>query len=603
MALATAPALGACGGAPPPTEDTYTDELALMADHVTDPHDLPLDTTVTGVFDRHQRVYGFTFEAKAGATIRLSVETRAGREAKVPGATLDTIAAVFAMPGDRRGERLAQEDDGAGGTQAALPAVAIKQDGKYLLVFSSWDDPGLDGSFTVRASCDGTDYQCRRPVPANTCVANTRYVQGGTVIGTETWNDCTIVLLETVKVAAGAVLTIRPGVTVKGNYIGTGAYGTVGLEVEGALQAVGTKDQPVVFTALQAGWVGISLKGASSTLRNVYIEKAQRGVSISGSGNTLRDVNINSGDLGLVVTGSSADNRVERLRVAQTNSGVLFEPNGSATIDDSVILGKGNGSGIGIESRSQNVSQFRRAYVAGFADGLRLDGSALEVYDGTITKNTRGVTITGPNAGVKPPYTCPTVAAAPPVVYTPPTPPYLPRDPVFVRTDITKNTEYGVKLLAPELFVVEESNVSGNGAGIIVESDSLHPDSRVVRSNVFNNGASVQVESSHVNGRLNISGNYWAKISDPELSTSWRMTHSIQRTCTAAECVDSRCGSSYTCGAQVYQGGRYVYPNCTATVTASWNGQFTFTGFSPVELSAGPRLADLSDEVKAARGQ
>jgi hypothetical protein len=32
-------------------------------------------------------------------------------------------------------------------------------------------------------------------------------------------------------------------------------------------------------------------------------------------------------------------------------------------------------------------------------------------------------------------------------------------------------------------------------------------------------------------------------------------------------------------------------------VTAEWEGQILFTGFSPVELEAGPSLQDYTDQV------
>jgi len=581
------PFFAACSSIGPaaPDEPTGKNEPPQMADHVKVLRDLPLDTTITGRFDRKERVYGFVFEARAGATIRARVETRAGSDADRarPGAALDTIAAVFGpMNGNDRGERLAQEDDGAAGVAAALPNLSIKQDGRYLLVFSSWDDPGSDGSFSVKAGCDGTDFQCTRPVAGDSCTPGTRYVQGGTVIDTETWSACNVVLLEEVHVKTGAVLTIAPGVTVKGNYIGTGAYGNVALVVDGTVQAVGTKDKPVLFTALTAGWKGLVLNGASSTLQHVFVEKAETGVVLNGSGSTLRDVNVNTGELGLRFGPNTKDNKAERVRIAQIGNGIRLDAQSQASIDDSVILGRGT-TGVGIQGVNGGLSQFRRALVAGFADGLNLNASALEVYDGTITNNTRGVFIDGPNGGVSPARpACPQNQPQPP----PPPPPAWGRDPVFVRCDIVKNREAAIRLNAPELLVVEESNIRGNGLGIVIEANSLHPDSRIVRSNVFGNGAGPQVDAFHTNGRLDISGNYWARISDPELSTSWRMTHSQSFGCPQVYAYNPATGRT-----------EWHSPS----VTATWTGEFTFTGFSPAEVAAGPRAADLCDDVKNER--
>jgi len=88
--------------------------------------------------------------------------------------------------------------------------------------------------------------------------------------------SCEVVLLETITIPTGSVLTVLPGVTVKGNYLGATPYGTVGLNVVGQLQAVGTPDRPVTFTALGRGWKGIVLNSPSNTIENVYIEKAER---------------------------------------------------------------------------------------------------------------------------------------------------------------------------------------------------------------------------------------------------------------------------------------------------------------------------------------
>jgi hypothetical protein len=597
-------ASAACTAASPP--EATSAEAALMVDHVKNIQPLELDKPFDGRLDRKVRVYGLSFEAKAGATIHVDLSTRAGKGAQdvQPGAPLDTVAALYGpMKGDSKGPRLSLVEDGS-----PLPALDVKEDGTYLLAFGTWDDPGTDGTFTVKAGCEGTDFQCLRPV-GQTCTNNVRYIQGGTHIGTETWNDCTVVLLEEAHVDAGAVLTISPGVTVKGNFIGTGPYGSIGLVVDGTVQAVGTKEHPIVFTALKDGWAGVTVKGNSSTFQNVFVEKAATGLAVYGSGNSFNDVVIDSGGLGMLFAENSKDNAVKRVRIDQIDSGIRFEQGSAATIDDSTLVGRGNGNGVGIQATGAEVSQFRRALVAGFGDGLRLDGTALDVTDGTITNNARGVTLTGPNAGVHPKYpACPSTDWPAPV--PPPAPPtytYYRRDPSFVRCDITKNKEYGIKLLAPELLVVEDSNIKNNGAGVVIEADGLNADSRIVRSNVYGNGNGlVQVESSHRDGTLNISGNFWNQISDPELSASWKVAHSASSTCRADGCGSQNCGSSYTCsGGRNYhsgqQGNTYYWDGCSAPSSVSWSGALSFTGFSPTELVAGPKEADLCDLVKRER--
>lgn len=611
LALLAGVAGVACSSTTEGDDGSATGDDELMIDRVKSIQPLTLDKPLKGKFERRVRVYGFSFEAKAGAVVRVSLKATAGSDAAdlAPGAPLDTVAAIYGpLTGDKKGKQLAQADDGENGSaNAQLPAVKIEQDGKYLIALGAWDDPGTDGSFEVSAACDGTDFQCARPV-ARKCKDNTRYIQGGEIIGTETWNDCNIVLLEEIHVAKDAVLTIAPGVTVKGNFLGSAPYGNIGLVVDGKVQAVGTPEQPVVFTALKDGWKGLVLNGDSNTLKHVFVEKAATGIEVHGSNNTFEDVNLNSGALGMHIGDGSKQNAIARIKVTKTDRGILLSKGSQAIIDDSVLLGRDDGKGIGIEANSGELSQFRRALVAGFGDGLKLNATALEVYDGTITNNARGVTLTGPSAGINPVWPgCPATDRPPPA---PPAPPpsfsYYPRDPAFYRCDITKNKEYAVRLEAPELLVIEESNVKGNGAGVIIHADGLNADSRIVKSNVYGNGDKpAQVDSWHREGTLNISGNYWNQISDPELSASWNVRHTESRSgmCAANGCGTQNCGSSYTCTSQAYdsRSGRNIWNGCTTTLSSTWTGALTFTGFSPRELPAGPKAEALCDMVKKER--
>jgi hypothetical protein len=408
---------------------------------------------------------------------------------------------------------------------------------------------------------------------------------------------------------------------VQGNYLGGDEWGTVNLVVEGSLQAAGTAEHPVVLTALSRGWQGLVLAGHSNTLENVYVEKAKTGITVQGSNNTFVDLNINSCDVGLAFAAGSKENRVERVAIDKVRTGILLA--GAADIVDSVILGNGpNGpAGAGIQgSRSAETSRFYRALVAQFPYGLDLDATQLEVYDGTITKNGNGILVHNSQTteGVHPAYTCPAMPRSTgPSQSAPAVPSSWGRDPVFVRCDIVGNAGYAVRVQAPELVVVEESNIRGNGRGIVVEADSVHPQSRIVRSNIHGNGEQAQVEAMHVNGSLDISQNYWAKISDPELSRSWQMSHSQSFDCRimsyAGHCSERYSGCSPQ-GRDIYQCG--PYPTCRdaytspsgcycegATVTATWQSPYRFTGFSPTPLPAGPERENLTQKVQEQRQQ
>ncbi len=567
---------------------------------------IDLDSRISGTFDPAIRVYGFTFEAKVGARINIRLEAKAGRDSADPSAAtgLDTVMALYGpMAGDAPGTRISYVDDDSSGTAAQLPAFDVPQDGRYLVVFSSWNDPGR-GTYEISLGCSGTEFQCRRPLTTRACTPGTHYIVGGTRLGTQTWDKCEVVLLEETRVEAGAVLTIQPGVTVKGNYVGTGAYGTVRLIVDGSLQAVGTDDQRVLFTALRdQGWGGLVLNGSSHTLEHVSVERARLGVEVNGTRNTFRDLVVDSGETGLRFNTGSSESRAERLKVTQVNNGLEIR-GGAVRIEDSTFVGRG-GTGTGILGVSGAHSEFRRALVAGFADGLHLTSTELEVYDGTIVNNTRGITVTGAGTGINPPYTCP---AAPSVTVSAPTPPSRPlpplpttwgRDPVFVRCDIVNNTEYGVRILAPELLVIESCNVTGNGSGIEVHAPALHPDSRIRASNIHDNGRTAsQVDARHLQGTLDITGNYWIDISDPDLSANWTTTHSQPQACTTTAVSSSMpTGNGWSCTATTYiSNGNYNY-SCSQTINPSWSSTVRFTGFSPTELRAGPELRSCSDQV------
>lgn len=251
------------------------------------------------------------------------------------------------MDGEAPGPQVAYGED-TNGVQAVLPPLAIEQDGRHLVVFSSWDDPG-QGRYEVTVGCDGTDFQCLRPVQERQCTEGTRYIQGGQTLQSETWHHCTVVLLETTTVAANEVLTINPGVHVQGNYLGESDYGQVRLIVEGTLQAVGAEEAPIRFSALESGWSGINLNGPSNSLEHVFIENAGDALRVRRSNNRFREVSINNGHIGLAIQTGSLNNHIDGVTFRGVDIGLRLS--GAAEIADSVFVG--NGSGTGVHARQQ----------------------------------------------------------------------------------------------------------------------------------------------------------------------------------------------------------------------------------------------------------
>jgi hypothetical protein len=476
--------------------------------------DIALDSTIVGTFDRKVRVYGYIVEAKRGAKLTISLAAKAGSDALgvTPGDDLDTIISLNGPYADKSdpGALIAQHDDDGDSLVPAPIVFDVEDDGRYLIAFSSWDDTGA-GRYTLSIGCTGTDFQCRRPDWTKPCKAGTLYLQGNSVDESTTWDTCEVVMLEPTTVAKDAILTVKPGVVVKGNYLGTGHWGNVRLVVNGALQAAGTPEHPIAFTAFTEthGWYGIQLNSVGNTLSNVFIEKAAIGLEITANGSAT-------------VTDAVLD--------------------GQLTIGESTVRGT-----RGIQAGQDVEATFTRALVKNFNIGLYLrNGNRLFVEDSVVRENNVGVRVDGANASTS--------------CYNPP-PVVIWRDPVIRHSDIVENQQQGIYVYGSDVLLqVEKSNILNNGStGIYIAGRSLHPDSYVRENNIHDNG-NRQVQAYHSNntngGVLEISKNYWVHISDPQLSQSW----------------------SFPC-----------------------NGQYTFTGFSPMPIDdAGPRRDGLIDDVKNA---
>ncbi len=473
--------------------------------------DIALDSRVQGNFDPRVRVYGYVLEAKRGAKLTAKLVATAGADANGPadGAALDTFIAVYGpyRSTQEPGPKLRESDDVGASTAAGPIDLTVEQDGKYLLAFTSFEDTGK-GKYELSLDCEGTDLQCRRPSWDAPCTPGTVYIQGALIDADTTWDSCETVLLENASVAAGKTLTIRPGVTVKGNFIGQPPFGSVQLTVSGTLQAAGTKDHPVAFTAYKAdhGWGGLNLVGPSHSISHADIETANIAVTLAnGSSGTLTD---------LVLEGAT-------LQGTQSVAGVRGGAGAKATFD--------------------------RALVKGFQTGLLLQSSDLiHVEDSVIRGNFTGVEVQGQDQS----SSCGSSPPAPPMW----------RDPVFVHTDIVENNGAGILVMGSDVLLqVSASNIVNNKSlAIQINGRNLNPMSFIRGNNIHgNNGTTgMQVQTYHwpSGGILDISGNFWDAVSDPELSASWQM---------------------------------------------ACNGQRTFTGFSPTSITtAGPRLDKLTDPVK-----
>lgn len=643
-ALFCAIGIGACTSEAKP--DSFSFDLgsakndAISSARIIDK--IPLNSKIEGRFNRTVKTYGFTFEAKAGARITVGVATRAGADSTdtTAGAVLDTVSVIHGpVQGNNKGPRLVTADDDGSRVDAQLPSFEVPTDGEYVVAFSSWNDPGDKGSYTVNVGCEGTDFQCSRPIQTGQCNPQTLFVQGGQPISTDTtWDNCEVVLLENTIVEESAILTVRPGVSVKGNFIAgaTTQYGTVGLEVRGQIQAVGVKDQPILFGAFKSdlGWKGLTLAGSSSSLENVFVENAETGILATGGKQTMTDLSVSRCDQGIVLRGGQ-DNNITRVKINQSRNGIVMSNQATGQIVDSVIEGVDKtGVGITLESTAA-PTHFERSFVTGFATGVQTLSAELLMNDSTIVGNGRGVYVTSTDAAERGVSTCgqttrPSVTLVtlpPPVV--PSGPVQFRVDPVFTRCDIARNDAEGVYIDAPQLLVIEDSNLVGNGKeGLSVFTRGLAPESRIRRTNITdNNQGENEISALQQQGVLDITGNYWGVISDPELSQSWN-THFAGGACPAETL---RIQGPSTGNARITNFNGWSCPTlfqppgvpwgpladnsnqippgwfvtCTISLTGTpFDAQVNMTGFSPVPLSsAGPQEVNLCEAVSQERQQ
>ena len=472
---------------------------------------IALDSSVQGTFDPRVRVYGYVLEAKRGAKLVAKLAASAGADANGPaeGAALDTFLAVYGpyTSVQQPGPKLRESDDVGASTAAGPVELPVEQDGKYLIAFTSFEDTGK-GKYELTLDCNGTDLQCLRPAWDAPCKPGTVYIQGATIDADTTWDACETVLLENATVAEGKTLTIKPGVNVKGNFIGSAPFGSVMLVVNGTLQAAGTPEHPVAFTAYKDGfgWGGLNLVGPSHSISHAYIEKANVAVTLgNGSSGTLTDV---------VLEGTTLQNMMPL---------------------------------AGVSGGASARATFDRALVKGFQTGLHLQNSEfIHVEDSVVRANRIGVQVDG----ASPSTSC---SSNPPA-------PATWRDPVFLHSDIVGNVGGGVRINGSDVLIqISSSNILKNGGfGVQILGQNLNPMSFIRGNNIHGNGAAgaPQVQSNHwaSGGVLDISGNFWNAVSDPELSASWRM---------------------------------------------ACNGSRTSTGFSPTSIpTAGPRVEKLTEPVK-----
>lgn len=103
--------------------------------------------------------------------------------------------------------------------------------------------------------------------------------------------------------------------------------------------------------------------------------------------------------------------------------------------------------------------------------GLHLADTQFAISDSTFTDNRRGVYVTGENTGVRPPE-CRIARAPEPRWARSPTTWFY--DPIFLHCDIFNNEEMGVLLDSPQFVQIRKSNIVDNGSfGVQVDAHHI----------------------------------------------------------------------------------------------------------------------------------
>ncbi|CAN5177120.1 hypothetical protein BH09BAC5_BH09BAC5_08130 [soil metagenome] len=171
---------------------------------------------------------------------------------------------------------------------------------------------------------------------------NAQIIKSGNITSNETWTNNNIYILNGwVYVKAGATVTIQAGTVIKGDFASQGA---LIVERDARLIAIGTPDQPIVFTSQKSpgqrsygDWGGVILAGKASTnqLANASIGtgdgegQVEGGVGTIYGGGLTPDDNDNSGTLQYV--------RIEF-------GGIAFQPN--SEINGLTLCAVGRGTTI-----------------------------------------------------------------------------------------------------------------------------------------------------------------------------------------------------------------------------------------------------------------
>jgi hypothetical protein len=216
--------------------------------------------------------------------------------------------------------------------------------------------PLYDGSNSVQATAFNGVSESEASAAQSIAYTSTQpRQQSGTISSDIVWTPAggAYVLTANLTVAAGAELTVMPGVEVRaGNFY---------LYVNGSLVTLGTPASPVAFranTPTATAWRGISIPSTGYVdLQNSVIEKATVGLQFNGGEGVVRSTVIQANTTGVEVLAGSSPAFSDGYRIINNTAGVAVRGNNVEA--DNPNPSFVNGSIYGSYQANYSVASFR----------------------------------------------------------------------------------------------------------------------------------------------------------------------------------------------------------------------------------------------------
>ena len=196
---------------------------------------------------------------------------------------------------------------------------------------------------------------------------------------------------DTLSVAAGATLTIEPGVTLRFHL-------NAGLVVYGALTCVGTTDRPIVFTSAcdapePFDWNGITFspesRSSSCSLSHCRIEHASTGVRCDGASPTLTNNTITATGRGAIVLSDQSNATLTGNTIEDNeHDGIRCYRRCRAVVKDNTIKGN-RGTGLALSTLCE-VTVTKNTIADNGKYGIQCtESSGVELVSNEIVRNGR----------------------------------------------------------------------------------------------------------------------------------------------------------------------------------------------------------------------